>query len=82
MATPQDFHTTDTALASFLVISGIPLVDLDISEHPARFVFDGPNGKLSSLINEWESGDTICVAFYRQYRKFVDSIKRNESGRR
>lgn len=81
MATPHEFKTTDTALAAFLVTSHIVLSDIEIGSHPVQFIFT-VNGRLTELLSAWESGEAIgnIPSFFRQYRKFIDTIKRGDIG--
>ena len=74
MYKPSKYTTSDTALAAFLAVSGIPLIKLDTSTNPAVYTFES-NGTLQNLVIQWESELSLFRQFYNTYRSFIRQIK-------
>ena len=70
----SEYSTTDTALAAFLVTSGIQLIDLNTGSSQAEFIFKS-NGQLNDLILQWDTGVSPVRQFYLAYKRFVRQIK-------
>ena len=73
------YETPNTALASYLYISGIKKIKCDKSQHPAVFVFVQDNA-ISELKQKWENGIAVgnCEAFYRTYKSFLKELKNGD----
>jgi hypothetical protein len=72
------FSTSDTALASWLYISNVRLLELNTDVSPARYVFEPPP---EELMVEWNTGKTPCAAFYKTYRYFLVQVKKGSNGK-
>ena len=72
------YETSDTPLATWLIINQIKLIDINSAHSPAIFLLDSAdNPKINDLIFQWDSGNAIanCVSFYKTYRNLVHRIK-------
>lgn len=81
MVMDKVFHTSDTALAAYLAISGIELQRLNTDSNPAEYIFKDPSdGIIGNLLIQWEQGRIDCARFYRTYKQFVNQIKGSRNG--
>lgn len=74
----KTYQTSDTPLATWLVINQIKLLEIDIISSPAVFIFDSADSKtVNDLIFQWDSGNATgnCISFYKTYRSLVHKIK-------
>jgi hypothetical protein len=72
------FKTSDTPLATWLIISGIKLQSVNNSINPTEFTFvDIDRDKLNDLIFQWDGGNAVgnCNSFYKTYRSLVHRLK-------
>lgn len=79
MSKSSQYTTSDTALAAFLAISGIKLIELDVSTRPVQYIFKS-NGTLQNLVTQWESELSPFRQFYNTYRSFIRQIKERNNG--
>ena len=73
-----NFRTSDTPLATWLIISGAKLQSVNNSINPVEFVFTGSDQeKLNDLIFQWDGGNAVgnCNSFYKTYRSLVHKLK-------
>lgn len=74
------YETSDTPLAAWLYINGIPKPAIDKTVRPFIFRFnDIEPQRLNDLIFNWDSGNAKgdCLAFYKAYRMFIHILKEN-----
>lgn len=72
------FRTSDTPLASWLIINGIKLQSANTAINPTVFIFaDADSERLNDLVFQWEGGNAVgnCNSFYRTYRSLVHKLK-------
>ncbi len=79
MSKSSEYTTSDTALAAFLAISGIKLIELKTTTNPAVYTFES-NGTLQELVTQWESELSPHRQFYNTYRSFIRQIKEKNNG--
>ncbi len=76
----NNYHTSDTAEAAFLITNGIKLLNTDNNQFPTEFTFDSSdNSKLNDLIVRWETFNCTERRFYKAYRFLLQQIKRGGS---
>jgi hypothetical protein len=70
------FITTDTALATFLSISEIPIASIDTARQPVEFIFNDPDNKIGALLIEWQSRRAVgnLWQFHQQYRYLLRRV--------
>lgn len=72
------YETSDTPLAAWLYINGIPKPQVNKLVKPAIFLFDNSEqSRINDLIFAWDSGSATgnCMAFYKAYRMFIHILK-------
>lgn len=78
-----EYTTTNTELASYLIIKGIELLEIIPSQTSHTFVFANHNDATKLLVLEFntEQGDAqITRRFYRTYRDLLRQIKETRRG--
>ena len=78
MAEDSTFTTTDTELASYLLIKGIELLEIIPSYKTHTFVFANHDETTKKLVIEFntEQGDAqVTRRFFRTYRGLLRQIK-------
>jgi len=75
----QRFSTSDTALATFLVVSGFPVLTIDYSQPRFEFLFLDING-IRQLADAYITGRALTEpsAFNRVNRKLLRIIAKRE----
>ncbi|MFC1874097.1 DUF5659 domain-containing protein [Chloroflexota bacterium] len=72
------YETSDIALASYLLASGIPLLSLN-RNNPRRaiFVFESPPPE---LVSTWQQGTATvnALAYYNSYQSLKSMVFRSE----
>jgi hypothetical protein len=72
------FKIPNTAIATWLRMSGVEYIDTDISEFPAIHLFKNPkDGTIGRLLGDWEAGraNGNCKTYYKTYRELVTKAK-------
>ena len=76
--TEDSFKTSDSALAAYLIVSGIVLEQIEKSEFPVVFNFKNPkDGTISKLMDDWEDNRAQgnIKAYYKTYRRLIREAK-------
>ena len=74
----QEFSTTDTALATFLIVAGSSIKHIDYSQPRFEFIFPDTNG-IRELANRYVTGLALTEpnAFNRINKKLLRIIARH-----
>lgn len=81
----QNIQTPDTALASWIIISGIDKLRTDKSQNPAVFIFPpDTDGTIASLSQKYERGIAVgnIRAFFKTYKSLLKELKDEGNGNR
>lgn len=76
----QEYQTTDTALAAYLVIEGYKLLRTDNSNPKSVvFYFKTDGAEFDEAVNQFELGTAQgnIVNFYHTHRRLVQRVKEN-----
>ena len=78
------FSTPDTALASWLIISGIDNYKTDKSQNPIVFIFPDSDGTITNLMQKYERGIAVgnIRAFFKTYKSLLKELKGDGNGNR
>jgi len=71
------YKTTDTALAAWLQIKGIPLIKIDNNGFPYSFEFDDSDSEVDRLVTSFRIGlaEGNIFNFFRAYKNLISQIK-------
>lgn len=73
------FETSDTPLATWLIINQVRLLEIKKNNSLSVFILDNSEpGKLAELCFKWESGtaEGNCSVFHKTYRNLVHKVTR------
>ena len=73
----DNFKTSDTALAAFLITEGYNTPDIEYNGTRASFIFSRKNPKISNSISDWDTAraETNAVLFFNAYQSLLRRIK-------
>jgi hypothetical protein len=71
------YLTKNAALAAYLRTEGFTLLDVDIEQYPAVFVFEDGSGKAQEYEHRWQLGKAIgnLCDFYESYRLCIRMVR-------
>lgn len=72
------YITSDTSLATWLVMNQVKLINVNKSVRPVEFKFDSNDQqKLNDLIFSWDSSNAMgnCFIFFKTYRKLIHEVQ-------
>lgn len=79
MKNNSQFATSDTPLATWLIINQVRLIETDNSSSPSVFILDNSDpARLEDLRFQWDSGNALgnCVIYHKTYRNLVHKVTR------
>ena len=74
---PNEFITTDTALAAYLHSEGFELLDVDSFKFPSVFHFENENPQINEFARKFQVGkaEGNIATFFRSYKLMLARIK-------
>ena len=74
----DNFRTSDTALAAYLISEGYGVPDIDYNGSRAYFIFSKENPQIEKAIGDWDTAraETNAVLFFNAYQSLLRRIKK------
>jgi len=73
----DNFRTSETALAAYLIAEGFGAPDIEYNGSRAHFIFSKENPKIEQAIGDWDTAraETNAVLFFNAYQSLLRRIK-------